>query len=351
MDPCTGAETEVQVAIGQPKLGDVRNKFDIRWVDTTVTKAAREYRIKASKGFKVVAKGIQAGQYQAPISAIIWPENNVPGTPITQLAFQVLGQLKNGFVVGTNQFGQLKPWPGSPIPTPSKVCTGAELTAPPVQSVPAQDPPPQNPSTGTAPAAGAAPVANAGPALTGQVAGTLITVTGRNTNTKITDAQLTFAWKGPTGIIINNANQPIMNFVNPWQGTTTPTTRTFTLKICLASDATVCSSATVDVTTDKTADTVTITSYQVNAKNGGLLSATATSNNVLSGINGASLQISIAGGFFQAMTPDTVNPGRYLFSLRGVNRPPSSISVKSTHGSNVATTTTLIRRQLAGATV
>ncbi|KAF3048005.1 hypothetical protein E8E12_005966 [Didymella heteroderae] len=344
VDPCTGAESAVQVGAGSTKAGDVRNKFDIRFSDTTISKAAREYRIKASKGSKPVAKGIQAGQFQAPISEMIWPENNVPGSPITQLAFNLLGQLKDGFVVGTDQFGQLKPWPGSPVPTPAKTCTGTEVIAPPAQA-----PPAPAPSTGTAPPAGAAPVANAGTALTGQVAGTLITITGSNTNTKLTDAQLTFAWTGPAGITINNANKPAMNFVNPWQTTTAPTKRTFTLKICLASDATICSSASVDVATDKTADTVVITSYQYNPKNGGVVSVTAKSNNVLTGADGANLQISLSGGALQSMTADTVNRGTYTFSAKGINRQPSGIAVKSTHGSNVATTTALIRRRLGGA--
>lgn len=91
IDPCTGLESEVQVAAGQVKALDARNKFDIRFSDTSITRAAREYRIKASKGAKPVAKGIQAGQFQAPISEIIWPENNVPGTAITQNAFNLLG--------------------------------------------------------------------------------------------------------------------------------------------------------------------------------------------------------------------------------------------------------------------
>jgi hypothetical protein len=339
VDPCTGTETEVQVAAGQVKALDARNKFDIRFSDTGITKAAREYRVKASKGAKIVTKGIQAGQYQAPVSEVIWPENNVPGTAFTQNAFNQFGNLKDGFVSDNKQWGQLKPWPGSPVPSPVKTCTGTELSNAPAPA----------PSTGaTAPApAGEAPVAKISPALTGQLAGSLITITGSNTNTKLTDAQLSFAWTGPTGTTINNSNKPTMNFVNPWQ--TSPKTVTFTLKICLASDANVCSTASIDVTTDRTQDTVVITSYQFSTRQGGTVTVTAKSDNVLTGADGANLQIQLSGtGAFVPMTQDTAIGGTYTYTARAVGKQPSNIAVKSIHNSNVATTTALIRRSLSG---
>lgn len=336
VDPCTGAESEVQVAAGQVKALDARNKFDIRFSDTSQTRAAREYRIKASKGAKLVAKGIQAGQFQAPISEIIWPENNVPGTPITQNAFNLLGQLKDGFVFNNAQFGQLKPWPGSPTPSPAKTCTGTELSN-------AAAPAP-SPGTATAPTTGQTPVASAA-ALTGQLAGSLITVTGSNTNTKLTNAQLSFTWTGPPGIVISNGDKPAMSFVAPWQPTTSPTTLTFTVKICLASDASVCSSASADVTTDKIQDNVSITSYQFSTKQGGTVTVTAKSDNVLAGADGANLQIQLGGtGAFQPMTQDTANRGTYTFTARAVGKQPSSIGVKSIHNPKVVTTSVLVRR-------
>ncbi|KAJ4991922.1 hypothetical protein SVAN01_02517 [Stagonosporopsis vannaccii] len=337
VDPCTGAETEVQVASGPLKAGDVRNKFDIRFKDTSVTKLAREYRVKANKGAKVVAKDIQAGQYTSPITELIWPENNVPGTLLTPNAFNLFGQLKDGFVQDNKQWGQLKQWPGASAPATAKTCTGTELSNTPASPSPT--------GTATTAPAGETPVANAGANLAGQLAGSLITITGSNTNTKLTDAQLSFAWSGPSGITINNANKPVMNFVNPWQSTTAPTTRTFTLKICLASDANTCSSANVDVVTNKNQDTVTITSYQFASKGGGTISVTAKSNNVLTtGPDAANLQIQLSGaGTFISMTADTTNGGTYTYNAK-VGKQPSSIAVKSTHGSNVATTSALVRR-------
>jgi hypothetical protein len=135
MDPCTGIETERQVAAGTLKVGDARFKFVIRFIDTAITKATREYRIKASKGAVKSRQGIQAGQYVCPITGIIWPEITVPGTPQPQNAFQLFTHLANGFVMDNKQFGPLRPWPGSPVPSPSKICTGNELGG----SIPTKD--------------------------------------------------------------------------------------------------------------------------------------------------------------------------------------------------------------------
>ncbi|KAF2999038.1 hypothetical protein E8E13_008468 [Curvularia kusanoi] len=343
VDPCTGAETEVQVAAGQLKAGDVRNKFDIRFSDTGITKLAREYRIKANKGAKTVAFGIQAGQYTAPISAVIWPENNVPGTTITQNAFNLFGQLKDGFVFNNQQWGQLtNKWPGAPIPTTAKQCTGNELSSTPSPS-PA-------PSTGTTPpsTAGELPIANAGQPLSNQLAGSLITIAGSNTNAKLTDPQLTFSWTGPTGITINNADKPTMTFVNPMLNpTTSPTTNKFTLKICLASDATACNSATVDVTTNTIVDKITITSYQFANKNGGTVTVSAKSDNILKGTDGANLQLQITPAVnkqIPAMTPDPVTPGLYSIVVPGVGKQPTQIGVTSKYNTKAVTASTLFRR-------
>lgn len=325
VDPCTGNETEFKVAQGGLKLGDVRNKFDIRFTDLTISKAAQQYRVRADKGSQTVAKGLKTGQFTAPISAVIWPEVNVPGTPWPQNPFQLFGNLKDGIVFNNKQYGQLKPWPGAPTPGAAKICTGNELT----------------PTTPTTPPSGQAPVADAGAALTKQLAGSLITITGANTSAALTNTQLKFAWTGPTGITINNADQPKMNFINPWQDTTTAVTRTFTLKICLANDATVCSSATVDVVTDTNVDTVTITSYQFSTKGGGTISVTAKTNNVLTGTHAAALQIQFSGtGGFVSMTQDTVNTGTYTFGRTGFEKQPTSVGVRSSLNPKIVLATT-----------
>jgi hypothetical protein len=329
-------ETESQVATGSLKAGDVRNKFDIRFTDLSITKGAKEYRVKANKGQKIVTKGLQTGQFTAPISETVWPEVNVPGTPWPQVPFQLFGNLKDGFVMDNKQWGQLKPWPGAPVPAPSKVCTGNELGNPSPSPVPS----------------GQVPIANAGTNLTGQLAGALITLTGSNTNAALTDSQLTFSWSGPADVTITNANQAVMSFVNPWQDpTSTPTTtRTFTLKICLASDNTQCSTASVSVVTDKFVDTITITGYQYNTKQGGTITVSATSNNVLVGTNGANLQLQLSGtGAWLNMAQDTgnnANTGRYTFNKNAIGRQPTSIGVRSSHNPTPVTTTAFIKRAL-----
>ncbi|KAF2675774.1 hypothetical protein K458DRAFT_380982 [Lentithecium fluviatile CBS 122367] len=328
VDPCTGEETEVQIAAGTLKAGDVRNKFDIRFRDlTTKTLGAREYRIKASKGQKTVAKGIEAGQYVAPISEVIWPEVNVPGSVWPENAFQLFGHLKDGFVFDNKQWGQLNPWPGLNAPTPAKICTGDELN-----NVPAPGP------------NGALPVADAGTNILAQQFGSITTLTGANTNAALTDAQVTFAWTGPVGITITGADKAQASFLNPWG--TTAVTRTFTLKICLVSDATKCSTDTVDVVTDKTQETIKITSYQFVNKNGGTITVTAESNNVLpANPNGANLQLTF-GTTTAAMVQAGPNSGVYTFSRSGVGKQPASISVKSRHNPTAVTATALLRRGL-----
>ncbi|KAH8646038.1 hypothetical protein BGZ60DRAFT_424553 [Tricladium varicosporioides] len=131
IDPCTGVETERMIAVGGLKVGDARFKFVIRFIDTSITKATREYRIKANKGVQTTPQGIFAGTYVTPISAIIWPEITVPGIPMIPNAFQLFGFLANGYVMDNQQWGPLRPWPGATAPTPIKICIGNELTGGP----------------------------------------------------------------------------------------------------------------------------------------------------------------------------------------------------------------------------
>ncbi|GAB7345483.1 hypothetical protein MBLNU457_3808t2 [Dothideomycetes sp. NU457] len=337
IDPCTGEETEVQVAADGLKPGDARNKFDIRFREQTLTKAAREYRIRASKGVLPGPKGIQAGQYVTPISEIIWPEVDVPGTAWPELPFNQFSHFANGFVFDGKQYGQLKPWPGKQAPTPAKICTGTELGG-------GSAPPPSSP-----PPAGQTPVASAGLDLNNQLAGSLITLTGKNTNTALSAAQLTFQWTGPAGITIKNANKETMSFVDPWQDpVTTPTsTRTFTFKACLASDSTVCSSDTVDVVTNRFVDKVTITAYQFVNRQGGTITVSATSDNVLTDANRAKLEVQFSGtGAWVAMNQDPNDPALYTYSVRSFGKQPSSVSVRSSHNSVPVSTTNLVKRMV-----
>lgn len=63
-----------------------------------------------------------------PITAVIWPEITLPGIPQRPNAFQLFDHLADGFVMNNEQFGPLRPFPGATTPTPSKICSGSELS-------------------------------------------------------------------------------------------------------------------------------------------------------------------------------------------------------------------------------
>jgi hypothetical protein len=272
-------------------------------------------------------QGLEAGQYVSPITEVVWPEVNVPGTPWPANMFNQFSHLANGYVFENQQYGPLRPFPGV-TPTPSKVCTGNEL----------------NPVTPPAAPAGAVPVAFAGADFTAR-AGTLITLSGSNSNPNLTESQLTFSWKQtvpPTeNLVLTNANTAQASFVAPAQ-TSANVTRTFQVKACLVSNATSCSTDDVLVSTDLRPDTITITSYQWVSKQSGTITVVATSNVVLTGTGRAALTVTFGGATF-AMTQDQTNGGAYTYSARSVGKQPANILVKSALGSS-KTQTALLRR-------
>lgn len=337
-DPCTGKVTDRQVASGTLKAGDVRNKFVIRITDAVNTNATREYRFKTTKGAKTTNQGIEAGQYVTPITEIVWPELNVPGTPQVPNAFQLFGNLANGIVNDDVQFGPLRPWPGATAPTPSKVCTGDELK--PSPSTPATYP------------ADAVPTAYAGLAQL-LPPGTVVSITGANNNTALKATDLTFAWKQtlPAGetLTIKGADTAKMSFTSPAQTASQAViTREFELKICLVSDSTKCSTDRVKVTTDRAQkDTVTITGYQYASSNGGRITVTATSNVVLTGNSGAKLQLFLGTETTgRAMTQDTTDGGLYTYTARSIGKQPASIKVTSALLGSDSRTALLRRRTM-----
>ncbi|MDC8451009.1 MAG: hypothetical protein LV473_22045 [Nitrospira sp.] len=60
----------------------------------------------------LVAHGLQAGQYQAPIGEYIYPEPHVLGGPQPILNFQCLSFLARGWNLDSQIFQRLDPWPG-----------------------------------------------------------------------------------------------------------------------------------------------------------------------------------------------------------------------------------------------
>jgi hypothetical protein len=60
----------------------------------------------------LIANGLKAGQYQAPVGEYIFPEGLAPGSLQPQLNLQCLAFLVNGWKLGTDTVLPLTPWPG-----------------------------------------------------------------------------------------------------------------------------------------------------------------------------------------------------------------------------------------------
>ncbi len=137
---CTGEDPNPAVSeklMGTATPEDVpfgRFRFDVRRATSPVPiPLVREFRVKARQGTVTTANELLAGQYTAPVSEYIFPENHVMGDPIIPFNFQdfpflasgsgplcTLGRDASGTCVGPT-VGQLNPWPGSPAPA-SPVC-------------------------------------------------------------------------------------------------------------------------------------------------------------------------------------------------------------------------------------
>jgi hypothetical protein len=76
----------------------------------------------------LAANGLRAGQYRAPISEYIFPENRILGDPLIPLNLQDLDFLARGSGPlttrgrdGGGTVGQLTPWPGGASRRPPAV--------------------------------------------------------------------------------------------------------------------------------------------------------------------------------------------------------------------------------------
>ena len=61
----------------------------------------------------LIAHGLKAGQYQAPVGEYIFPEGLAPGALQPQLNLQCLAFLVKGWNLGTDVMPPLGPWPGN----------------------------------------------------------------------------------------------------------------------------------------------------------------------------------------------------------------------------------------------
>ncbi len=141
VNPCTGEEVSPPKIVGTVNPGTVpfgRFRFDVKRAQSPVPiPLVREFRVKARQGTVTSDNSLEAGQYTAPVSEYIFPENNVFGDPIIPFNFQDFPFLTNGSGPLCTAFhqdaagkcngprvGQLTPWPGAGtrVPPPPPNC-------------------------------------------------------------------------------------------------------------------------------------------------------------------------------------------------------------------------------------
>jgi K319-like protein len=151
VDPCAGTISDrhwgaVDVDPGAP-LGAVRGRWRFRPPTRVLSLPASgtflppTREVRAMVRFAAVtpaANGLQAGQYHAPISTYLFPENAAVGAPIVPNNFETFPFLALGSgpwpgggpqPVAAGTLGQLSPWPGKPAPTASS-CAPSTLQPP-----------------------------------------------------------------------------------------------------------------------------------------------------------------------------------------------------------------------------
>jgi hypothetical protein len=155
VDPCTGKQTDrrwgsVDVDQGPPN-GAVRGRWRFRPPTNVLSMPAsgsflpptREVRARIRNADSpTAANGLVAGQYHAPISEFLFPENAAVGAPIVPNNLESFPFLAKGSgpwagggpnPIPTGIVGQLSPWPGQPAPPPAS-CVPATLSAPVAQA-------------------------------------------------------------------------------------------------------------------------------------------------------------------------------------------------------------------------
>lgn len=262
----------------------------------------------ANPGAITEANGIFYGQYHAPISEYIFPEN-IPGSPIVENNFNALAFLACGgytSAAGT-LVGRLSPWPSNVVPTSC---------------------------------AGTAPVANAGAAQT-VPSNVLVTLNGGAS----TGAGLSFQWAqiGGTPLVSfsPNSTSAVVTFTSPTVAAIT--VLTFQLTVTNASGS---STATTTVTVNPAApppDTVTITLVEYRTGKQRLtVSATSTNANAVLTLQPyvSTTGATVPGGIL------TIQGGVPTIVLVGVPQPAAgnSITVTSSFGGSARSGITRLRQ-------
>lgn len=267
--------------------------------------------------------GLKAGQYVTPVTEWIQPEVNVPGSEPVPYRFDQVQGLVQGDFLDDQQFGPLSPFPGPTPPAPSKTCV------------------PQDPNSP------AAPTATIVPFTAAQRGGASIQLVAQNNNSAISNSALNFNWTqiAPStpsaSVTLVNPTSPTATFTAPKIATTV----TFAVTISLKSNATIASTARVNVTLSPTAaDIVTVDTYSWESRQSGTIGVTCHSN-VQNGDNKSMTLVLGGNAGTRAMT--SLGSGRWSYSSRGVKQ-PSSVQCTSDLGGKSALANAPFRRRKRG---
>ncbi|KAE9992619.1 hypothetical protein EG327_008362 [Venturia inaequalis] len=326
VDPCTG-ETERLVGNAGVRNGDIRNKWLWRADATTANQYTREYIIKSNGGqTQMTGNSIVVGQYVQPVTEWIMPEANVPGLELPSYPFEKFDHLVKGagpFVAAEPDtiFGPLDPFPGATQPV-ATVC-----------------------SVGNTDNLGE-PVAAISPADQTLIAGSLVTLSGSNTNAALPNGNLVFTWTLVTGTLVagvlKDATTPRASFIAPQVATA----YTFSLNICVTGSATRCNTKTTTITVQTKAsnaavtDVVKVESFTWVSSQSGTISVSCRSNVVDGTASVMTLFATTLNGGSVSMVKATGDPGLFTYQSRSVKN-PGSVSCTSnlggTSGTQVAT--------------
>ncbi|KAJ8106874.1 hypothetical protein OPT61_g9255 [Boeremia exigua] len=342
VDPCTGAETYRPIGNASPKQ-ETRCKWEARIA--TKTPFTRDYMITTNTPVTETKNGIKAGQFVTAVGEWIFPEVDVPGTFPPPLIFNDIQGLHQGDFLDNQQFGPLAPYPGANQPAAKKQCSPSDIpsnnpstnptnpTTPTDTTPTTNDPSTGNPSTnpGTGTGTQVLPIAAAVQFTTAQRSAGLLTLSGSNTEAKLTNDQLNFKWTqispASPAITLTTSDTATAGFTAP--KVTTETTFSFNLTVSLKSDSTKQSQVTVPIKINPTAeDIVTIESYTWASSKSGSITV-ACSSNVR---NGENTGMTLLLGTTSIKMSSSGGAGRWAYTATKVNRPATVQCVSDQKG-------------------
>lgn len=265
----------------------------------------------------MTGNSIVVGQYVQPVTEWIMPEANVPGLELPSYPFEKFDHLVKGAgplmeAEPNTIFGPLDPFPGATQPV-ATVCSVRDTN-----------------NLGD-------PVAAISPADQTLIAGSLVTLSGSNTNTALPNGNLAFTWTLVTGTlaagVLKDATSPTARFTAPQVATT----YTFSLKICITGSTTQCNSKTTTIIVQtKTsnaaiADVVKVESFTWVSSQSGTISVSCRSNVVDGTVTSMTLFATTLNGGSVSMVRATGDPGLFTYQSRSVKN-PGSVSCTSNLG-------------------